>query len=193
MVVCALGVIAFASTNIDTLFVLLGFFADPRYRTRDVIIGQYLGIGLLYAVSVVASLLSLIAEPRYIALLGLVPIMIGARQLVKQMSGWERGKYSFHRQPHAHTAGRFGTVAAITIANGGDNLGVYIPLFAVHGAWSIGLMGGVFVFMTGLWCAVARWLAYHQIVGASIRRYAQHVMPLCLVGLGLSIIARSGA
>jgi hypothetical protein len=37
-----LGVTLFAATNLDDIFVLLGFFADPQFRTRYIIVGQCL-------------------------------------------------------------------------------------------------------------------------------------------------------
>ena len=36
-----LAVVVFVSTNIDDVFVLIGFFADKNYRARDVVVGQY--------------------------------------------------------------------------------------------------------------------------------------------------------
>lgn len=39
-----LGTGLFVSTNIDGVFVLLGFFADPRFKAKHVVIGQYFGI-----------------------------------------------------------------------------------------------------------------------------------------------------
>lgn len=35
-----LGVVLFASTNIDDIFVLLGFFADRRFKAREVVAGH---------------------------------------------------------------------------------------------------------------------------------------------------------
>ncbi len=67
-----LAITLFASTDIDDLFVLVGFFADPRFKVRQIFIGQYLGIAGLYGASVVASMISLVIPPGYIGLLGLV-------------------------------------------------------------------------------------------------------------------------
>ena len=47
-----IAVVLFAWTNLDDLLVLLGFFSDPRFRPRHVVIGQYVGIVVLYGVSV---------------------------------------------------------------------------------------------------------------------------------------------
>ena len=46
-----LGIIVFASTNVDDAFVLVTFFADKSFRVRDVVIGQYAGVGALYMAS----------------------------------------------------------------------------------------------------------------------------------------------
>jgi cadmium resistance protein CadD (predicted permease) len=43
-----LAIVLFASTNVDDLFVLLGFFSDPKLRARDIVVGQYAGIATLF-------------------------------------------------------------------------------------------------------------------------------------------------
>jgi len=58
--ILGIAVVLFASTNVDDIFVLLGFFADPKFRGRQIVIGQYLGITALYGASVLASLISLV-------------------------------------------------------------------------------------------------------------------------------------
>jgi cadmium resistance protein CadD (predicted permease) len=47
----AIGVSAFATTNIDDIFVLMMFFSSLTFPVRQVILGQYIGIGLLVAIS----------------------------------------------------------------------------------------------------------------------------------------------
>jgi cadmium resistance protein CadD (predicted permease) len=42
-----LAIVAFASTNIDDVFVLVTFLADKHFGVRDVVIGQYAGVGTL--------------------------------------------------------------------------------------------------------------------------------------------------
>jgi hypothetical protein len=34
-----LGVVVFASTNLDDSFLLLGLFSDPRFHARQVVVG----------------------------------------------------------------------------------------------------------------------------------------------------------
>jgi cadmium resistance protein CadD (predicted permease) len=75
------AIVLFASTNVDDVFVLIGFFADPKFRARDIVLGQYSGIAALFSASAAASLLSLVIPRAYVGLLGVVPILIGLKKL----------------------------------------------------------------------------------------------------------------
>ena len=183
-----LAVIAFASTNIDDVFVLVGFFADKSFRAHDVVIGQYAGIIALYVIAAIAGLISLVIPPAYIGLLGLAPIRIGVRKL-----------YNLSRNqridpPVTGTGGhgRRLSVTAITIANGGDNIAVYTALFASCEGFDVAVIGIVFAVMTGLWCLTAHWLVNHRTLGVPIRAHAHRVVPFVLIGLGILIIIRTG-
>ena len=79
----AIGVSAFAATNIDDIFVLMLFFSSSSFPVRHVILGQYLRIGLLIAISVVGSLIALVVPTYVIGLMGVVPIAIGVKNLLK--------------------------------------------------------------------------------------------------------------
>jgi cadmium resistance protein CadD (predicted permease) len=82
-----LAIALFASTNVDDVLVLVGFFADPTFRDRDIVIGQYAGIAALFGVSVVASLLALVIPRAYLGLLGFAAILIGAKNLLTYTVG----------------------------------------------------------------------------------------------------------
>jgi cadmium resistance protein CadD (predicted permease) len=79
-------------------------------------------------------------------------------------------------------------VAAVTLANGGDNLGVYIPLFAREPS-HIPLYAAVFAVMTALWCHAGYRLVHHSALGNHIRRHGRAVMPVVLIALGLWILS----
>jgi cadmium resistance protein CadD (predicted permease) len=74
----AIGVGAFAATNIDDIFVLMLFFSSLSFPVRHIILGQYLGIGSLIAISVVRSLISLVVPS-----MGIAPIAIGIKNLIE--------------------------------------------------------------------------------------------------------------
>lgn len=75
------------------------------------------------------------------------------------------------------------------MANGADNLGVYIPAFAMQSGTEKVMTGGVFFALTLLWCAVARWAVNHAKWGPSITRFLRLIAPFVLIGIGLWIIA----
>ena len=121
--IAALGiaVIAFASTNIDGMLVLVGFLADPTYHTRTVVLGEYLGIGALVSASLACTLLAVAIPGEYVGLLGFAPMIIGLAKLWiarRQQSD----DMAPRRADHANSS-KVLAVAAVTIANGGDNLG----------------------------------------------------------------------
>ncbi|MEY4640455.1 MAG: hypothetical protein RLZZ227_449 [Pseudomonadota bacterium] len=186
----ALGV--FVATDIDDLLLLAAFFASARLSPRSIVIGQFAGIALLVLVSTLAALLAVSIPPGWIALLGLVPLGMGLAGLHNLRDGAvddddideaqqaeQRAEHNLHSQVLA--------VATVTVANGGDNLGAYIPLFA-RSPELIAVFSIVFAAMTALWCALGYWLVRHPLAGAAARRYGHVLLPIVLVGLGCLIL-----
>lgn len=188
----ALAITLFASTNVDDLVVLVGFFADPKFRARDVVAGQYAGLSILFAVSLAGALLSLVIPIAYIGLLGIFPILIGTGKLVALRRGLDPAEQATNVQSTRRGYGNIAAVALVTIANGGDNIGVYVPAFAVHSGTQVVLIAVVFAAMTALWCLLAHRIASHPRFGAPLRRYAQILAPAVLIALGILIIHEAG-
>lgn len=187
-----LAIALFASTNVDDMFVLVGFFSDPRYRPRDIVTGQYAGITALFALSLLGSLLALVISHAYIGLLGFVAIALGAKRLFDLYRNRETTDSSLeHPNTGRHT--RVATVAFLTLANGADNLGIYMPAFAIRSPFQIGMFAVVFAVMTGLWCFFAHWIVNHPMIGKPIRRYGRRLAPLVLIGIGVSILYEAGS
>lgn len=95
------------------------------------------------------------------------------------------------RPTPARPASSWWTVACVAVANGSDNLAVYVPLYASHSHSEGAFISLVFIVMIGLWCAGAVWLVEHPLLGAPIRRYGTALLPLILVMIGLSVIAQN--
>ena len=188
-----IAIVLFTSTNVDDLFVLVGFFADRRFRTRDTVLGQYVGIAALFSASVAASLLSLVIPRAYIGLLGVIPILIGGKKLFELHQPRDRTEETLDHHVDANRGGRVATVALVTLANGGDNIGIYTPSFAIRSAHEIIVVALVFVAMTALWCFVAHTIVNHPKLGSPIRRYGHRVTPVVLVGLGILILHQAGS
>jgi cadmium resistance protein CadD (predicted permease) len=120
----------------------------------------------------------------YLGLLGILPIVIGIRKL----SDLRRDASA----PENSSQGSVAGVTLVTIANGGDNIAIYIPAFAVHSGAENAVIAMVFVAMTALWCMLAHWMVNHRRFGAPLRRYGHIFAPMVLIGLGLVIIYKAG-
>ena len=88
---------------------------------------------------------------------------------------------------------KYASVALVTVANGGDNIGVYTLSFAVHSGSQAAIIAVVFVAMTALLCMLAHWMVRHPRFGAPLRRYGGISAPLVLIGLGILIIYSAGS
>ena len=86
----------------------------------------------------------------------------------------------------------FLSVTAVTFTNGGDNIGVYVPLFSKYntGGQISGLIV-VFMIMTAIWCMVAYYYVNHPLIASRIRRIGNIVLPFVPIGLGTFILAES--
>ncbi|WP_263351039.1 cadmium resistance transporter [Acidicapsa acidisoli] len=193
MALVGLALLLFASTNVDDIFVLVGFFSDPRLHVRDIVIGQYVGIAALFGVSVAVSLLSLVIPSAYMGLLGIAPILIGAKKLLELYRSRDRVEESLETRSVSGAYMRTTAVALVTIANGGDNIGVYTPTFAIRSGHAITMIALVFAVMTALWCFIAHSIVSHPKLGAPIRRYGHRVAPMVLISLGFLILFQSGS
>lgn len=186
-----IGIVVFASTNIDDIFLLSAFFSDPHLRRRSVVLGQFLGIGALVVASAVAALLALAVPEGWIGLLGLVPLGLGLQRLFAlRRAGTESeeqdtlaAEQSVERRTHSQVL----AVAGVTVANGGDNLGVYIPLFA-SATGAIPVYAAIFAVMTAMWCWLADRLVNNRWVGERVRHYGHRALPFVLIFLGLYIL-----
>ncbi len=188
-----LAIVLFVTTNVDDLVVLVGFFAHPAFRARDVVAGQFAGVAVLFIVSAAAALFSLVIPKAYLGLLGIFPILIGIRKLLGLRRN--RGRATQTKAPGTPTGGygNIAGVALVTVANGGDNIGVYTPSFALHSGNQVVIIGLVFVVMTALWCVLAHWMANHPTFGALLRRYAPVIVPLVFIALGILILLDAGS
>jgi len=196
------GVTAFIATNLDDLVILMLFFAQINavFRPKHIVVGQYLGFGALILASLPGFFGGLIVPKPWIGLLGLVPIAIGLYQLIhpedeNEVQTVANDFQSTIKLPILSALGLLAPqsyqVAAVTIANGGDNIGIYVPLFAASSAASLRVILGVFFVLVGVWCYVAYQLARHPIVARVLTRYGAAIVPFVLIGVGIFILIDS--
>ena len=117
-----LSVIMFASTNVDDFFLLLAFFADGRSKKRQVVSGQYLGMGVLVFLSLAVASGTVFLPRGWISYLGVIPLLLGVRELLQLRKPADPGKRQ-HLLDTAIMSRRSSlAIAGITIASGADNI-----------------------------------------------------------------------
>ena len=198
------GSVAFFATNIDDLFILMMFFAQVNgsLKKRQIVVGQYLGFAALLIISGLGFCGTLVVPQEWIGLLGLVPMAMGVRKLIRRretIPQTEKVASRIYRVPNATTTSVFSSlfspqtygVATVTFANGGDNIGIYVPLFASGSLGRMGVIMGVFLVLIGVWCHVGFKLVQQPIIAQVLARYGHIVMPLVLIGLGIYILVEN--
>ncbi|MBQ9747881.1 MAG: cadmium resistance transporter [Clostridia bacterium] len=185
------GLAAFVGTNIDDLFLNAVFYAEadtPR-KKRHILLGKYLGIGLLILVSLLGAWGLTLVPEKLLGLLGLIPIALGVRAIVSTIKG-----QSDEQTPTAQRAGGLlARVILITVANGADNLGVYIPLFTGFNRHELLICLAVFALMIALWCLAGSRLSALPLLHRLLSRYRHVIVPVVYVSLGLTILLKAYA
>ena len=180
--------LAFVSTNVDDIFILMLFFGTKRYKRGTIIAGQYLGMAGLVGLALVFSYFGQFIDQRYIGLLGLFPIYLATTQVIALLKGSQDSDVN----ATTLTATGVFAIAGITIANGGDNVGVYVPLFAIMSDIEKIQMIVVFAIMTFFWCLAGEYLASHPVIAKQIDKSGHVLMPIVLFLLGIFILIESG-
>lgn len=200
------GIIAFTVTNIDDMMILLLLFSqsDSNFRKRHIFIGQYLGFLSIIILSLPGFLGGLFIQREWLGLLGILPIVIGVKQLINQQTEsteFQTVNPDFPQLLHPNPTWSFFLsilhpntykVAAITIANSGDNISIYIPLFAGQDFVSLAIIIAVFLAMVGLGYGIAYLLTSQVTIGYILSRYGRAMIPFILMALGLFILYDRG-
>ncbi len=194
------GFTAFTATNLDDLVILTLFFSqvNSTFRRGHIVIGQYLGFTLLVLVSIPGFFGGLILPDRWIGLLGLAPIAIGLNQwLNKQNNDSEEENNNSEESQSSFLSSILSpqvySVAAITVANGSDNISIYVPLFANSELNALPVILAVFFALVGVWCYASYIMTKQAFIGNILTNYGSHLVPFVLVGLGVYIILESQA
>jgi cadmium resistance protein CadD (predicted permease) len=186
------AVMAFVATNLDDLILLTAFFANNEFNNLSVVLGQYLGVSLLIMISVLAYFFKFIIPPEYLALFGILPISIGLKNLWNLRNGnpnhnFKDSELEFNINKRKSNKKSL-QVASTTFANGGDNFGVYIPLFASVDTFQITTITIVFFGMIGVWCVIGYYMVQNRIIGFKLQKYGHLILPFVLIMIGIGVL-----
>jgi len=183
----------FAATNIDDIIVLSLFFARGAGRpgtTAKILAGQYLGfVGLLAAALVVTLGAGWALPEEAIPYFGLIPLALGL------WAAWEvyRGEGDDDDAAVSGKSVAVATVAGVTFANGGDNIGVYVPVFLNISTPAVITFCIVFLVLVAVLVAIAKFVATRRPIAEVLERWEHILFPIVLIGLGVAILVGGGA
>jgi cadmium resistance protein CadD (predicted permease) len=166
----------FMATNVDDLFLLTLWFVK-RSRFATVLLGQLVGFSAILFLCLVGYWGLRLLPPSAVHWFGLAPVAIGIKQLLS----------STDKDSRTHPEST-GSVATITLANGSDNLAVYIPLFGRFSPWQVGLIAIVFYLLLFLYVIAAHFAASRLRRNDQIHRWAHRIAPVVIIGIGLAIL-----
>ena len=171
----------FVSTNLDDILILATFFSFAHRRVPAIVAGQFLGIGSLVLASTALAVAALAIPRGWTAWFGVLPIAIGIRRLLASDAD--------SADAHVAAPGVW-SVAMVTMASGGDNLGVYVPVF-LRDPWDIPVYVAIFAIMTAVWCAAGWALVAHPVVRSRMQRYGHRILPWVLIAIGVHVLSAS--
>ncbi|MCK9871402.1 cadmium resistance transporter [Nocardiopsis dassonvillei] len=181
----------FALTNIDDIVVLALFFAQGaghRGATVRIVAGQYLGFIAILVAALAATFGASFLPEAVRAYFGLLPLLLGLRAAWKLWRGDDDDE-----APDSDNGPALLTVATVTFANGGDNIGVYVPVFVTVGYTSLAVYATVFLVLVGVLCAAGKFLATRAPIARALSRWGHILLPLVLIVLGVVILIEGGA
>lgn len=187
---------AFMATNVDDIVLLTLLFSrlPDRGRTLPLVAGQVLGFSMLILISLLGIPGRHALPQGGLALLGFLPIAVG-------ISRWRQdsrcdGTAEGTLPPALPGAGgpmaELVGMAGLTVANGSDNIGVYLPLFAQSDRSALGVTLVTFAAALALWMLLAWGLTRTPALTPLLQRYGGPLVPVVLIGLGVILIAAPG-
>lgn len=175
------AVLSFVATNIDDILILMLLYAGAESRRGVISItaGQFTGILLIIICSVLVSRGLRLFDEKYIRLLGIVPIAIGIISIFRKEEDAGAGLTS------SYTA-----VTMLTLANGADNLAIYIPLFSTYQTKELVFASAVYLACTLLMCLLAYRIISLPMVARAVGSCSRFLSPAVFILLGCFILVR---
>lgn len=169
-----IAIAAFIATNIDDLFLLAAWFVR-RVPLSSIFLGQFIGFSLLVSLCVGAMLIGTNIPHGVIRWLGILPVAIGVKELLSS------------RNNARDSGSSWLSVATVTVANGADNIGVYVPLFLRNRAAVLQIIG---IFYAGLllWLILAKLFERTLAKSAPMHRLAHRIAPIVVILIGVQIL-----
>ena len=173
-----LATVAYVSTNLDNLLLITS--AAARVENRHAVIkGFLLSSTLVLGMSAAFVAISGILSPQTLGLLGLIPLFVGIRILLKLKSEQEQTDLA---------AVGFWPVGLALLANSTDTIVVFGPLLAESEPAALFALLTGYILMAGLWMALALRLSERLARANVLGRVARWATPFFMIAIGVYIL-----
>lgn len=176
----------FVATNIDDIVVLSLFFArgaGHKDTTAAILMGQYLGyLGILAASAVVGLGFNAVLPEELICYFGLIPLLLGL------WAAWQAFRDEDDDDDVSSNKLSTLVVAGVTFANGGDNIGVYVPVFTTSTPAEVAIYCATFLVLVAPLVWAARFVATRPSIAEVLERGESVLFPAVLILLGIAIL-----
>ncbi|CAF3889539.1 unnamed protein product [Adineta steineri] len=82
-------------------------------------------------------------------------------------------------------------IASITLANSGDNIAIYTPLFAQASKWQISIYISIFLVMLFIWLIFSYYFINFRPVLSIAQKYSHYIVPVVFIAIGIYILITS--
>ncbi len=186
----AISFMAFISTSIDNLFLLVTLSLHPKYGVAKVRQGYLLavlamiGFCLLFAQGIQQLPTDLIPY------IGFVPLSIGLYELW-QLLRRKKSTALVSSEFTPKEGGSFLTITLIMITHSWDSIAVLAPLLSDTRPGLIGWMVASILAAAAILTFGAQKAVGHSKVRSLLKRYAPKILPFLLIGVGLYILTNT--
>ncbi|QAV25369.1 cadmium resistance protein CadD [Neobacillus thermocopriae] len=188
------AIAAYIATSIDYIVILIVLFSQFKKKkdgTRNIVLGQYMGFTLLIVISLLAAFGLAYVPQKWIGLLGLVPIFIGLKVLFEHEEEGDEDEDEEIIESTNRFSKLFLSVAFISIAAGGDNLGVYIPYFTTLSTLELVTTLTIFYVLSVVLLYFCSRLSAIKGVSETVEKYEKIIVPIVFVALGIMIMVEN--
>jgi cadmium resistance protein CadD (predicted permease) len=183
---------AYVATNLDNFILLVSLLGRYRNHTSNVVAGHFSFMLILVFVSFWIGKAADFAPVEYLGLLGIVPISIGAVELIRLRRG--KGKVTVAKEKSVDEVQKvFMATLVSQLGNGADTIVVFGVLFTDSMPSADILIIFTLAAMAVIFVLVGIYAVRHPALSEWIDRYAYRAMPFVLIIVGIYILANTAS
>lgn len=173
------------------MVILVGVFCANPANAKAVRLGFGIGSLALLLISLATLTVAAWIPIRYLGLLGLIPITLGIYEIFRSCGKDASDDSTPQNIPQARGEVVL-SASLLMVANGGDTIAVFAPLFAETERIGVVVMTVGFILAAlGLSFASGRICVLPQL-SEPLKKYGPRIAPIIMIGIGIYILLNTG-